>query len=400
MSDYQPAPDQESALLDNPHRSDEVEANHANVGNNAPQEPIVFAQPIQPIDYNYHQAWLPPYPTYNTVGEYFSALTGFNKVWIIMNVLILFIVLIVNWRAFLFMPLFYLPLYYVHKVYKRHATEIAVDELAHQYVIPNSVGCCAVLCAQLILTIIFALIFLGKFLQDYLKIMQKAQETQSRVDEDQKELFDSLKYNPGLYVFLFVMGFVIAGLVEESLKYRMINSVRYRRPNYRVVEGYKLYAIVAALGFSVLENIGYQISFSQSTDNLGEILLNAVERLLISTPIHVACGYMIGLRVIRRDVYGQQLHLFHVMKWSVFFHGNFDFWLFIIAVTASGATASFLLELLVVAFTVAAFAYVLKKENKYVDSLRYAGVNHEINNDINNEGGSGHDIQMESLQQV
>lgn len=55
------------------------------------------------------------------------------------------------------------------------------------------------------------------------------------------------------------------------------------------------------------------------------VFLNTCGRAFIATPLHVLTGYLIGLQVVRRDVFGERLSLFRVMGWSVFFHGSFDF---------------------------------------------------------------------------
>lgn len=105
--------------------------------------------------------------------------------------------------------------------------------------------------------------------------------------------------------------------------------------SYKVVYGYLLYAVASALGFSTMENIGYVLTGALNKggdDSALGVFLNTCGRAFISTPLHVMTGYLIGLQVVRRDVFGESLPLWRVMGWSVFFHGTFDFGLFVIMV--------------------------------------------------------------------
>ncbi len=111
------------------------------------------------------------------------------------------------------------------------------------------------------------------------------------------------------------------------------NRISKYRPSYKVIQGYELYAIASALGFSTIENIGYLLSgaLSEGSNSLLDIFLNTLGRTFISTPLHLMTGYLIGLMVIRRDLLGEtNLRLWRVMGFSVFWHGTFDFGLSVV----------------------------------------------------------------------
>jgi len=138
----------------------------------------------------------------------------------------------------------------------------------------------------------------------------------------------------GFYVFIFLLSYVSAGCVEEGLKYWGINRVRKYRPTHQSEQGYIFYAMSIALGFSTVENIGYLYNACAVADETWEIALSAVERICISTPLHLMTAYLIAIGVIRRDIRREPLKLWQIMLLPVLFHGSFDFGLMIISAWA------------------------------------------------------------------
>jgi RsiW-degrading membrane proteinase PrsW (M82 family) len=61
---------------------------------------------------------------------------------------------------------------------------------------------------------------------------------------------------------------------------------------------------VGALGFSTVENIGYSLQAGVGTgsDAALQVLLTAIQRIILSTPLHMTCAYLIGCGVVKRDV--------------------------------------------------------------------------------------------------
>jgi len=177
----------------------------------------------------------------------------------------------------------------------------------------------------------------------------------------------NLEQDFGFYLCIFLFSFVVAGGVEEALKYFVINRVTRIKPGYRSVIGYKIIAIAAALGFTVMENIGFQLIYR--SEDYFELFLNAIARLFCSTPMHVACSLLIGLRVIQRDIFKQQFTIFGVLKWSIFFHGNFNFWLFIASYGYVGNWRIFFQLISLISSPVGLF-YVIRNENKIVSKLQ------------------------------
>ena len=100
-----------------------------------------------------------------------------------------------------------------------------------------------------------------------------------------------VKRSVGYFFFLFLMSYLIAGGTEEAMKYRLLRRVRNHRPEFSEwkvyfwisfffsflfrsllsrrchdAQGYLVYAVAPALGFSTVENVGY--SFQGGADVL------------------------------------------------------------------------------------------------------------------------------------
>jgi RsiW-degrading membrane proteinase PrsW (M82 family) len=93
----------------------------------------------------------------------------------------------------------------------------------------------------------------------------------------------------GIWLPLF-KAFVVAGLVEESLKLTVVRMTAFRTEAFDEVMDGVVYTVVAGLGFACLENILYV---------LGGSLATALVRAVTAVPLHAAAsglmGYWLGL---------------------------------------------------------------------------------------------------------
>ena len=117
---------------------------------------------------------------------------------------------------------------------------------------------------------------------------------------------------------IFLNAFVVAALVEESLKLATVRLFIYKRPEFDEITDGIVYTIAASLGFAVLENILY------SLDGTVTILL---VRGITAVPLHALAsgvmGYYIGLsKFSGKSFIGRGLLL------AVLIHGVYDFVLF------------------------------------------------------------------------
>lgn len=125
------------------------------------------------------------------------------------------------------------------------------------------------------------------------------------------------------FLFLALTAFITAATVEESIKLWFTQRSSRSRPQRVLVNGQLLVAepgyttaphilyasMLVAIGFSTLENFGYvSLALNQAKKSTSQDLLfalapiAALERILISTPVHLLCTYLAALRFIYRLV--------------------------------------------------------------------------------------------------
>ena len=131
------------------------------------------------------------------------------------------------------------------------------------------------------------------------------------------------------WVFNSVFTFFAAGFSEEILKYlpiaytRRRGTVEQRKQRNRA---YIDYALAGALGFGVIENIGFlYVSCEQGHETWPRLMLTIFERMVFGSLGHLLVASLTALRAIRRDYYGDQMSWWAVVGPSVMLHGTFDF---------------------------------------------------------------------------
>ncbi|MCK4671906.1 MAG: PrsW family intramembrane metalloprotease [Candidatus Aegiribacteria sp.] len=117
--------------------------------------------------------------------------------------------------------------------------------------------------------------------------------------------------------------FVVAALVEESLKLFIIRRVAFRKKCFDEIMDGIVYAVVAGMGFACLENILYV---------LGRGLIVAVLRAFTSIPLHAAVsvimGYYIGMAKFSENKGAGRRLILKGFLLAVFFHGIYDLCIF------------------------------------------------------------------------
>jgi RsiW-degrading membrane proteinase PrsW (M82 family) len=184
------------------------------------------------------------------------------------------------------------------------------------------------------------------------------------VSKDANDIFSAVKPTVGFYVLIFILAYISAGCCEEGMKYILATRVKKWTPGFRDRDGFLLYAVAGALGFSTVENIGY--AFNSLTPWYAA-LVGVLTRVIISTPIHVCCAYLVGIGVVRRDVFGERLRLWRILAVPVVLHGSFDFFLMIAAATLESDSLDLLLiECAVVAVTGVALGLAIRWEKRKI----------------------------------
>ncbi len=125
--------------------------------------------------------------------------------------------------------------------------------------------------------------------------------------------------NPESLSYLVIENFLIIALVEEGLKYWVVQRQTYNHPAFNEPYDGMIYAVTASLGFAALENILYVAQGG---------LQVAVLRAVLAVPGHAlfaaAMGYYFGRAKFARTAEREAHHLRMALLVPTILHGVYD----------------------------------------------------------------------------
>lgn len=119
-----------------------------------------------------------------------------------------------------------------------------------------------------------------------------------------------------------VKAFVIVAFTEEWCKYLMVRYYAYRQPEFDEPFDGIVYAVMVSMGFATIENIGYVMQHGLAT---------AIVRMFLSVPAHAGFAILMGY-YMGKAKFNPESRFSYMMRGlflAVFFHGAFDFFLFL-----------------------------------------------------------------------
>lgn len=132
---------------------------------------------------------------------------------------------------------------------------------------------------------------------------------------DQGPFFKSI---PGIAV----KAYFSVALVEELCKFMMLRYYAFRKPEFDEPFDGIVYAVMVSMGFATVENIFY---VSQSG------IQTAIIRMFMAIPAHatfaILMGYFMGKA--KFSLNRKRSLMIAGIAWAVFFHGSYDFFLFL-----------------------------------------------------------------------
>ena len=125
----------------------------------------------------------------------------------------------------------------------------------------------------------------------------------------------------GIY-YTAVFSYLIVALGEEGSKLLALRLVPFRRKAFDDPFDGIVYAVMVSMGFATLENIMYVTNHGIGTGIL---------RMFLSVPAHATFGVLMGYHIglAKFDPANRKRHMILAIFWPVFFHGTFDFFLFL-----------------------------------------------------------------------
>jgi len=119
----------------------------------------------------------------------------------------------------------------------------------------------------------------------------------------------------------FIKAFLVVGLVEEFSKYIIVRFYAQKSSEFNEPFDGIVYAVMVSMGFAALENVLYVFQYGAST---------GIVRAFTAVPAHatfgILMGYFMGLAKFSKNK--QLLNLTGLLV-ATFFHGTYDFFLFV-----------------------------------------------------------------------
>jgi protease PrsW len=122
--------------------------------------------------------------------------------------------------------------------------------------------------------------------------------------------------------FYAFFAFIIVGCSEEGSKFAMVRLYAYPKKVFDEPFDGIVYSVMVAMGFATLENILYVEQHGIGT---------AIIRMFLSVPAHASFGIIMGY-YIGLAKFNKEKSIFYFIKGlvlAIFFHGAFDFFLFL-----------------------------------------------------------------------
>lgn len=116
---------------------------------------------------------------------------------------------------------------------------------------------------------------------------------------------------------IIIKSFIVAGLVEESIKLKTVLLVAYPDKNFEKLSDGIIYTITASLGFALFENIFY--SFGPAS--------TLILRGVTAVPLHAIASGIMGY-YIGKSKFGDTNLKYKGLLIAVLVHGLYDFFLF------------------------------------------------------------------------
>ncbi|MEZ2442591.1 RsiW-degrading membrane proteinase PrsW (M82 family) [Chitinophaga sp. W3I9] len=131
-----------------------------------------------------------------------------------------------------------------------------------------------------------------------------------------------LRENNGTLLGTAAFAYGVVGLSEELAKFLVLLLFAYPKKAFNEPLDGIVYAVMIGMGFATLENIAYVSRFGVGT---------GIARMFLSVPAHGAFAVLMGYYAGMAKFVPQKSSslLFQALLVAIFFHGTFDFFLFL-----------------------------------------------------------------------
>lgn len=133
--------------------------------------------------------------------------------------------------------------------------------------------------------------------------------------------------------------FIFIAPIEEYGKYWILRRLVFKRAEFNQVIDGVIYAVAVALGFALLENIGYfgDVIFpskvpSDGTSPVFLLVFTLLFRFLFTTLMHATASGIVGYRLGQAKLLNPQKsgeYIRNGLLLAIFLHGSFNFFLYV-----------------------------------------------------------------------
>ncbi|MEE3171300.1 MAG: PrsW family glutamic-type intramembrane protease, partial [Pseudomonadota bacterium] len=123
---------------------------------------------------------------------------------------------------------------------------------------------------------------------------------------------------------LFFQIFLGVALVEEYFKFLVVKNYAYKRESFNEPFDGIVYAVIASLGFALVENIGYVFGSAEE-----EQLFTAIARMFTAIPLHALAGVLMGyfLGKAKFDKINEKTLIVKGLLSAIILHTAYDYFL-------------------------------------------------------------------------
>lgn len=169
-------------------------------------------------------------------------------------------------------------------------------------------------------------------------------------------LLTSLEHQVPTIAMVAVKAFLVVALVEEWSKYIMVRGYAMRKPEFDEPFDGIVYAVMVSMGFATLENVAYVMEHGLAT---------ALMRMFLSVPAHASFAVLMGYYMgkARFEPERRRTLMLQGLLLASFFHGCFDFFLFL---QENSLVGKYVSDLLLFAGAVLSYAIAIHLSRKAV----------------------------------
>ncbi|MEI2738208.1 MAG: PrsW family glutamic-type intramembrane protease [Chitinophagaceae bacterium] len=124
-----------------------------------------------------------------------------------------------------------------------------------------------------------------------------------------------------------IFSYAVVGFSEEASKFLGLRLYSYTKKSFDEPLDGIVYSVMVSMGFATLENVMYVMNYAQA----GRGLEVGIQRMFLSVPAHASFAVVMGYFVGKAKFDPNRSFLFMLtgLLIAIFFHGTYDFFLFL-----------------------------------------------------------------------